>query len=236
MTKKTPESRRRPPPSWAEPLFYSPFKELDRKLKEAKKAEHDGEPEESVSKPEAEATDEEIFRREMKDVIPLKDRRKRRFTRRRRPKPPRFFAQEEEAEALAKLAELVAGYGKFDLTFSDEYVEGGVSGINPAVLRKLRSGKFSYQDFIDLHGLKKSAAREKVARFLHESVRKGYRCVLIVHGRGLHSDNKEPVIKSYIKSWLCRGEIGRMVLAFSSARACDGGTGAIYVLLRKKYS
>ncbi|HEC31526.1 MAG: DNA mismatch repair protein MutS [Deltaproteobacteria bacterium] len=237
MTKKAPGStKRRIDPSSDRPLFYSPFKDLDRKIAKAAKAKSEAKRESSDVAMLKSGLDNEdaIFREEMKDVIPLKNRRKRRFFESSCPKPPRFFVQEEDAEALAKLAELVAGYGKFDLTFSDEYVEGGVAGLNPIILSKLRNGDFSYQDFVDLHGLNKTEAREKVARFLHDSARKGYRCVLIVHGRGLHSDNKEPVIKSYIKTWLCKGEIGKMVLAFSSARPCDGGTGALYVLLRKK--
>ncbi len=235
MTKKAPGSvKRRTHLSPDQSLFYSPFKDLDKRIERVEKARHRAKKKcSSVVRTTDVVDDGEIFKREMKDVIPLKNRGKRRFTRTSQPKPPRLFAREEEAEALARLAELVAGYGRFDLSFSDEYVEGCVSGINPVILGKLRCGEFSYQDFVDLHGLNKSEAREKVARFLHESVRKGYRCVLIVHGRGLHSDNKEPVLKSYIKSWLCRGHIGRMVLAFSSARPCDGGTGALYVLLRK---
>ncbi len=234
MTKKAPGSRGRTRLPQDKSLSYSPFKELDKKIAEARKNRRDRKYDWPSKNSGLVDGDNEIFRKEMEDVVPLKDGKKRKFLRAGRPKPPRFFVQEEEAEALARLAELVSGYGEFDLTFSDEYVEGGVAGLNPAVLVKLREGKFSYQDFIDLHGFKKSEAKEKVVRFLHDSVRKGYRCVLIVHGRGLHSDNKVPVIKSYIKSWLCKGEIGKMVLAFSSARPCDGGTGAIYVLLRKK--
>ena len=237
MTKKAPRlTTRRRNPSSDESLFYSPFKDLDRKIARAERIKRNMVHNSGVNcnVPSSGDEDEAVFQKEMRDVIPFKNRKRRLFAKSSCPRPPRLFVQEEEAEALAKLAELVAGYGNFDLTFSDEYVEGGVSGINPVILSKLRSGEFSYQDFVDLHGLNKTQAKEKVISFLRESVRKGYRCVLIVHGRGLHSNNREPVIKSYIKTWLCRGEIGRMVLAFSSARPCDGGTGALYVLLRKK--
>ncbi len=235
MTKKAPRATKgKKSSSLRKPLLYSPFKDLDKKVAAAKSKSGIKWNCSLEGSPDPVEDESRIFAEEMSNVVPLRNRTKRRFASSSKPKPPRLFVQEEEAEALARLAELVAGYGKFDLTFSDEYVEGGVSGINPVILNKLRCGEYSYQDFVDLHGLNKTEARDKVARFLQESSKKGYRCVLIVHGRGLHSDNKEPVIKNYIRSWLCKGRIGRMVLAFSSARACDGGTGALYVLLRKK--
>ena len=72
-----------------------------------------------------------------------------------------------------------------------------------------------------------------VDRFLTDSVRAGLRCVLIVHGRGLNSKDQTPVLKERLKSWLARGRPARVVLAFTTARPCDGGAGALYVLLRR---
>src|SRR2546429_5977710 len=75
------------------------------------------------------------------------------------------------------------------------------------------------------------AARAAVDRFLPDAVRAGLRCVLIVHGRGLNSKDQTPVLKERLKSWLARGRPARVVLAFTTARPCDGGAGALYVLL-----
>jgi DNA-nicking Smr family endonuclease len=76
-------------------------------------------------------------------------------------------------------------------------------------------------------------ARAAVESFIEGSRTGGKRCVLIVTGRGLHSKDEIPVLKDRVKSWLERGRIARSVLAFVSARPCDGGTGAVYVLLRR---
>ena len=215
-------------------LFNAPFRDLDKQLN-ALKQDIDSNDFKNMSSPSRNSfEDKEAFEREMQDVTPLAPDQKNRSGLSCSPKPPRYFRQEEDLEILAQLADLVSGYGHFDCYFSDEYIEGVVSGINPAILRKLRAGEFSYQDFLDLHGFDRLEARERVENFLRFSKEKGYRCVLIVHGRGIHSEENKPVLKNYIQSWLCKGRIGRMVLAFSSARPCDGGTGALYVLLRKR--
>ena len=140
----------------------------------------------------------------------------------------------EDAEALAALSEFVAGSGAFDVSDSTEYVEGAVVGLDPRVLRRLRRGEFAYQAWADLHGMSAAAARDVVARFVGDAFNAGHRAVLIVHGRGHNSKDNVPVLKERLKSWLARGQMGRIVLAFSSARPIDGGTGALYVLLRRK--
>ena len=140
----------------------------------------------------------------------------------------------EEAEALAALSDLVAGTARFDVSDTREYVEGQVVGLDPRIVRKLRRGDFARQAHVDLHGLTAPGARDAVERFLLESVRLGRRCVLIVHGRGLNSKDQVPVLKERLKSWLAHGRIGQLVLAFTSARAVDGGAGALYVLLRRE--
>ena len=76
-------------------------------------------------------------------------------------------------------------------------------------------------------------ARQAVERFLLSSVFQGLRSVLIIHGRGLNSRDQIPVLKKHMSGWLKRGRMKRLVLAFATARACDGGAGALYVLLRK---
>jgi DNA-nicking Smr family endonuclease len=140
---------------------------------------------------------------------------------------------DENAEALAELAELVAGQGDFAISGSDEFIEGMAPGVDARLLRSLRRGDFILQGELDLHGMTQVRAQEAVDRFLAESHRARKRCVLIVHGRGLNSPAQVPVLKEWLRGWLGQKRIGKTVLAFSSARPQDGGTGAVYVLLRR---
>ncbi|QDE68121.1 Smr/MutS family protein [Myxococcus xanthus] len=140
---------------------------------------------------------------------------------------------DENAEALAQLSELVAGQGDFDFTGTDEFIEGAGPGIDRNLLRALRRGDFAIQGQLDLHGKTQNEARDALERFLGDSRRAKKRCVLVVHGRGLNSKDQIPVLKERLKGWLSEKRIGRMVLAFASARPQDGGTGAVYVLLRR---
>lgn len=141
---------------------------------------------------------------------------------------------DEDAEALTVLSDLVTGDGHFDISDSTEYIEGSVVGLDPRILRRLRRGEFAYQGMIDLHGMSTVAARVEVERFIANAVSEGHRQVLIVHGRGLNSKDRVPVLKERLKSWLARGRLGRSILAFASARPADGGAGALYVLLRRR--
>jgi len=140
---------------------------------------------------------------------------------------------DEEEEVLDTLAELVAGSGPFDLADSDEYIEGAVPGLDKRILRRLRRGDYAIQAHLDLHGLVRSEAKEALTAFINESRWRGHRCVLVVHGRGLHSKDQIPVLKEGVQGWLSRGPLAQNVLAFTTARPHDGGAGAVYVLLRR---
>lgn len=148
-------------------------------------------------------------------------------------RPARRARADDEAEAYAELADLVDGTGTFDVASTDEYVEGVAEGIDRSLVKNLRDGEYAIQAHIDLHGFVQTEARIQVEAFLDESRLRGLRCVLIVHGRGLHSKENVPVLKERVAVWLSRGRIARGVLAFVSARPTDGGTGAVYVLLRR---
>jgi DNA-nicking Smr family endonuclease len=102
-------------------------------------------------------------------------------------------------------------------------------GVRTQTLRHLRRGLFPVEDQLDLHGLNQSAARDSLAEFIEQSRSAGYRCVRIVHGKGYRSGARGPILKIAVNSWLKRH---RDVMAFTSARTIDGGTGALYVLLR----
>src|SRR5438552_3972103 len=136
-------------------------------------------------------------------------------------------------KALAAPPALARGAARFDISDTREYVEGAIVGLDPRVLRRLRRGDFAWQDHLYLHGMTSATARVAVDRFLAESVALGHRCVLIVHGRGRNSKDQTPVLKERLKSWLARGRAARIVLGFTTARPCDGGAGALYVLLRR---
>ncbi|XXF75530.1 Smr/MutS family protein [Myxococcaceae bacterium GXIMD 01537] len=140
---------------------------------------------------------------------------------------------DENAESLAQLSELVAGKGEFDVADSDEFIEGAAPGTDRNLMRALRRGDFSVQGHLDLHGLTQQEAKDAVERFLTSSRAARRRCVLIVHGRGLHSKDQVPILKERLKVWLSQKRIGQMVLAFATARPHDGGAGAVYVLLRR---
>jgi len=140
---------------------------------------------------------------------------------------------DEDAEALAELASLVDGSMTFDISDSDEFIEGCMEGLDRRVLQKLKRGDFAHRGHLDLHGMLRDEARAAVETFVTERRRAGHRCVLIVHGRGHNSKDQIPVLKGLLKNWLERGRIAKSVLAFCTARPHDGGAGAMYVLLRK---
>lgn len=102
------------------------------------------------------------------------------------------------------------------------------TGIGTDVTRKLRRGDWALQGQIDLHGMRSDEAREALARFLREAHRAGWRCVRVVHGKGLGSPGKTPVLKAKVQRWLVQKS---EVLAFVQARPLDGGAGALVVLL-----
>jgi DNA-nicking Smr family endonuclease len=178
--------------------------------------------------------DEDLFLEAMKDVAPLNDSRKKivRSPLRRNEVPDRFQSQEERQRYY--LSTLINDSAAWDISFSDEYMMGAVPGVGPKIMRRLKRGEFSVQDYIDLHGLKKKEAEEVVRKFIIKSYQRGLRCVLIVHGRGLGSVNHQPTIKKELPVWFRRGMLKRIVLAFVTARPCDGGAGALYVLLKKR--
>ena len=136
-------------------------------------------------------------------------------------------------ESVTQLKNLVEFGTGFVVSLTPEYTEATAQGVNPAIARRLHRGDFSIQDYIDLHGMRVHEAHEAVNAFLKKSVLSGKRAVLVIHGRGLSSP-AGPVLKSKVYRWLTTSPWHKWVLAFTSARLCDGGTGATYILLRKK--
>jgi DNA-nicking Smr family endonuclease len=179
---------------------------------------------------EPELSDEELFRQEMLGIARLPAAGRERPIEQEREV---LVRQSDEAEAYAQLSDLVAGGGTFDISDSDEYIEGLATGLDRRLLARLRRGDYAVQGHVDLHGLTREEARLRVDEFMHDSRLHGCRCILIIHGRGLNSKDQIPVLKEALRVWLTRGRIARHVLAFATARPTDGGAGAVYVLLRR---
>ena len=176
-------------------------------------------------------SDADLFLREMEDVTRLKhDPRVSSSP----PGVPRRGPRAGGNEAIAELNDLVTGRNDFDITDTDEYVEGCIVGLNTRLVRKLRAGAFARQAAVDLHGMKADEAAREVEAFVSRAVGEGLRCVLVVHGRGRNSPGRAPVLKDRLTQWLTRGRLAKSILAFCTARGHDGGPGATYVLLRRK--
>lgn len=151
----------------------------------------------------------------------------------RQPRGPPDRVWHPDLDAVDELRALVSGDAPFDLSDSDEFIEGWVEGLDHKIVAKLRRGEFAVQGHVDLHGLKRDEAKREVEDFLRRSRLAGKRCVIVVHGRGLHSKDNVPVLKDAVRGWLATNRFGRHVLAFATAKPVDGGAGALYVLLRK---
>jgi DNA-nicking Smr family endonuclease len=140
---------------------------------------------------------------------------------------------DNEHESLMQLKALVEYGTGFVVSLTPEYVEGRANDVSPEVARRLHRGYFSIQAHIDLHGLGVYDAHLAFDEFLNKSMIADKRAVLIIHGRGLSSPY-EPVLKTKVYQWLTTAPWHKWVIAFTSARLCDGGTGATYILLRQQ--
>jgi DNA-nicking Smr family endonuclease len=174
------------------------------------------------------ADDEALLREALKDVAPIPDSGKATLRRQRaRPVPAQRLRDDQQV-----LQDSLSDHVPFEvgLETGDElvFLRDGLSNM---VLRKLRRGHWVTQDQLDLHGLRSEEARQLLVAFLNEALAKGWRCVRIVHGKGLRSENREPVLKRKVGNWLAQRD---EVLAFVQARPEDGGSGAVVVLLKAK--
>jgi len=170
--------------------------------------------------------DSGLFRRVMGDAKPLRqDSRAPDF--KAKPKPrARFFRDDEKAA----LNETLHGDIEEIETGAGESLRFNRPSVGRQTMRKLARGNFSVQDEIDLHGLTVPEAKGALREFVSESCYRGHACVRVIHGKGLGSGDRGPILKARVNNWLRRWD---EVLAFVSTRQAHGGTGAVYVLLRK---
>lgn len=174
----------------------------------------------------AEKRERELFTRAVGPVTPLK------FHGRSDPslpKPAPHPKQRKLDEAAVLREALSDEFDVESLLETDEALSFRRSGIGPEVVRKLRRGVWAIQGQVDLHGLRRDDARERLGEFLREAVKQGWRCVRVVHGKGHGSPGRQPVLKGKVRAWLVQKA---EVLAFTQARASEGGAGALIVLLQ----
>jgi DNA-nicking Smr family endonuclease len=145
------------------------------------------------------------------------------------PAQPAPIPVQQQRDELAVMQEAISD--EFDvetLLDTDEALSFRRPGMGPDVVRKLRRGGWSIQGQLDLHGLRQGDAREALAQFVRDALKMGWRCVRVVHGKGLGSPGKTPVLKGKVQGWLIQKQ---EVLAFVQARPAEGGAGALVVLL-----
>jgi len=155
--------------------------------------------------------DDDLLREAMRGVVPLGDRER----------------------AVVKPAKAIRPVTQPPVSFTVNDDEGRAPGVNKKELAKLRSGGFEVEHRLDLHRARADAAKQLVVRHIGDAVAQVQRCVLIVHGKGLHSGGA-PVLRELVVQVLTSGACAKHVLAFCPALPKHGGRGATYVLLRRR--
>lgn len=167
--------------------------------------------------------DRKLFRQAMQGVDPLQ--RKNRASDR---KPKRMRLRQRDIERKRVLRESLNDPRDPDTLGAEPPLSYVASGIQRRVSHRLRRGQITVQAVLDLHGKSRAQAHESLNQFLADCSKRGHRCVRIIHGKGHRSGPEGPVLKHAVASWLVQRAD---VLAYTSARPVDGGTGAVYVLL-----
>ena len=177
-------------------------------------------------RPAISPADEELFRASVSDVTPLPPVAKVEHDL-PQPRPIPFQRLRDDRAALKdSLSDDVPWDSGIE---TGDELSFARNGIGPQTLRKLRRGHWAVQGELDLHGLTSVEARGMLVEFLNRCRRRGVRCVRIIHGKGLRSPNREPVLKQKVAHWLMQRE---EILAFCQARRSEGGGGAVMVLLK----
>lgn len=190
---------------------------------------------------ESDREDELAFHRMMSGVTPLEGRGSRvpiagsaRVEPGRvKPVDVRERAREEAKAVLDHLHNLVDDAVRFEVMDDGKRVEGRRVDVPPSLVRELRRGVLPIDGRLDLHGLGAERARERLLEFLRAQRARGERCVLVIHGKGVHSVALGGVLRGEIAAWLSQGRAREHVAAFATARDDDGGEGAVYVALRR---
>ena len=178
----------------------------------------------------ARARDSGLFKASIGDIVPLAAVN--RAVNRASPSPPRVAARPLQTPLAAPSPGVSAfsdGPDGHSLDGADEAPVFARSGIDQRSLRKLRRGEIAVGGQLDLHGLTRDGARAALSQFLRVAGDRGWRCVRVVHGKGLGSTDQTPVLKTLVRRWLVQAA---QVLAYAEAGAADGGSGAVLILLK----
>ena len=179
----------------------------------------------SNTAPDKDEDDVSLFQEAVKGARPVTTNRVSHAP--KKPKPiPRQLIRDEKQALIDSLSDHYIPAHELESGEELLYLREGQS---PMVLSKLRRGHWVVQAHIDLHGLFSDEARLVVSEFIADCKKRGLRCVRIVHGKGLGSKNREPVLKHKLRNWLMQKD---EVIAYAQARANDGGSGAVIVLLK----
>ena len=201
--------------------MHTPFQNLrkNRKIKTAlaQRAQ--------ARKKSAAPADEDLFLGAMADVTPL--------AKGGREVLPEPTISQPQLPAPKPFAQLVEEQLEFETEYTREFMCGQIKGLDAKIFRKLKSGQFSLQRHLDLHGLNAEQAKFRVLDFLRQAYMDGQRCLLIIPGRGRNSPLGQGVLRQELSAWLTQAPLKRIVLAFATALPRHGGAGALYVLLRQ---
>jgi DNA-nicking Smr family endonuclease len=201
-------------------VFAEQIKEQEAQRRRAREAQAKAEREARQRAQEA-----NLFANEFSDVVPIKDSNR---VESANPAPPAEPRQRniDEQDALASTLSDEIDLAQY--LESDEAISYTAPGVGPDVAGRLRRGAWAISAQIDLHGLRRDEAREALVDFLDECRMSTKRCVRVIHGKGLGSVNREPVLKDKVRKWLVQRQ---EVLAFCQTAPNDGGSGALLVLL-----
>lgn len=212
------------PDAAGEAEFSSAMRSLFPPAREKRDADGPGAPAASAEANEAEV---DLFAKAMQGVVPVNGKG-------RDVAAPAGKGKGLPAVDPAKaLRDVLEGRMEFALHHTDEYMEGYVVGVDPLVLARLRSGQYSPEKHLDMHGMNARQAYDALTWFIRDAYQKGLRTVVVVTGRGKNSPDGVGVLRPLLQRWLSRDPFKRVVLAFCTAKPGDGGPGAVYVLLRK---
>jgi DNA-nicking Smr family endonuclease len=206
---------------------FRPFDKLKKQIERART----GPPPMQAPAMSSAPSDDEIFSTAMSDVREIEGFRVLPCSKTARREAPVRKKTGPDDEALQILEQIASGEQPINLSDTQEYVEWTNPGYRQGVTAELHTGRYSVQGMLDLHGVTGDEVNVELDGFLATAFMKGWRCVKVIHGRGLRSI-KGPVLKDAVVRRLL-GRYRKDVLAFVSARQCDGGLGALYVLLNR---
>lgn len=183
-----------------------------------------------MQKPASPPEELELFRQEVQDAVALPPQNR---AERIRPRIKPIPLQRLKDEKQVLLDSLADPWDIIDQGENGEELYFARPGVPIAALRKLKRGGWVIQGELDMHGLRADEARNALANFLWHCARHDKRCVRIIHGKGLRSKNREPVLKNKLRHWLNQRDD---VLAYCQARPADGGSGAVVILLKSSHN